>query len=508
MTMRLSICPKGYTAAGVAAIVLLLLVASVAFPQGKPKWAEDLPNLPQRQGYYQGLGITRATADGAADWNDASGKARAQISSQIRVRISNTVTRAIKETASGADIAIAEAYASTTDQITSASLEGVVLERWFDEDTGNLYAYGAISQAEVERRFREKMEDAIASARVYYQGARKAIDRNDPFTALGQLSEAMLVVALAEGALDRTIAASLDGAGPATPVLPELQTQLCGMLSKLQFEALDGNGQDAERGKGLEAPLHGRLSFKSDHGTYPVKNAVLVPSFVAPAAGRVPEDVRTDAAGEFTLPVIEVKNGESVNRVRVVPGVPGAAVLKAQSPDLARCWSTAYVDFTFKMKSRTNITMAVRILESNMGTVRSKSSVQEEVQKGLLESQYAILDDSHALGEMSTEKIHTALSTGDYRPVLATVGKRADVIIVGEATTAERSNPFPQMYFGAGRVILRILDCKTGRVLGSVVMEDQKEGGPTYEQAGRKLLEKMARTAAEQVRTEVKKALE
>jgi hypothetical protein len=235
---------------------------------------------------------------------------------------------------------------------------------------------------------------------------------------------------------------------------------------------------------------------------------VLVPSFVAPATGRVPEDIRTDAAGEFTLPVIEVKNGEAVNRVRLTPGVPGAAVLKGQSPDLARCWSTAYLDFTFKMKSRTNITLAVRILESNMGAVRAKSSVEEAVQKGLLENQYSILDDSHALGDMSTEKIHAALTSGDYRPILATVGKRADVVIVGEATTAERSNPFPQMYFGVGRVILRILDCKTGRVLGSVVMEDQKEGGPTYEQAGRKLLEKMARTASDQVREEIKKALE
>jgi hypothetical protein len=507
MTMRPT--PSMHTlVASVAACVVILLGTSPAVAQDKPGWASDLPNLPQRQGYYQGLGITKVTADGAADWNDASGKARAQISSQIRVRISNTVTRAIEETAKGTDIAIAEAYATTTDQITTASLEGIVLERWFDEDAGVLYAYGAISQAEVERRFREKMEDAIASARVYYQGARKAIDRNDPFTALGQLSEAMMVVALAEGALDRVLSASLDGTGPSTPVLPELQTQLCGMLSKMQFEILDGNEQNAERGKALQAPLHGRLSFKSDHGTYPVKNAVLVPSFVAPAAGSVPEDIRTDAAGEFSLPVNEIKNGEAANRIRLTPGVPGAAVLKAQSPDLARCWATAYVDFTFHLRSRTNITLAVRVLESNMGTVRAKSSVQEEVQKGLLGNQYSILDDSHALGDMTTEQIRSALSSGDYRPILATVGKRADVIIIGEATAAERSNPFPQMYFGVGRTLLRIIDCKTGRVLGSVVMEDQKEGGPTYEQAGRKLLEKMARAASDRVREEVKSALE
>ena len=508
MTMRLTVSSSSLVAACIAALLLFGMAVPRAGAQEKPRWASDLPNLPQRQGYYQGLGITKVTADGSADWNDASGKARAQISSQIRVRISNTVSRAVQETASGSDITVAEAYASTTDQITTASLEGIVLERWFDEDAGLLYAYGAISQAEVERRFREKMEDAVASARVYHAGARKALERNDPFTALGQLSEAMLVVALAEGALDRTLTAALDDAAAPAPVLPVLQTQLCGILSKLQFEILDGNEQDAERGKGLAVPLHGRLSFKSDHGVYPVKNAVLVPLFVAPAAGRVPEDIRTNAVGEFSLDVIEVKNGESANRIRIAPGVAGAAVLKAQSPDLARCWSTAYVDFTFKMKSRTNITLAIRVLETNMGTARPKSSVQEAIQKGLLGSQYSILDDSQALENMTEEQIHGALASGDYRSILATVRKRADVVIVGEASAAERSNPFPQMYFGAGRVLLRILDCKSGRVLGSVVMEDQKEGGPTYEQAGRKLLEKMARSASEQIREEMKNALE
>ena len=69
-------------------------------------------------------------------------------------------------------MSLTDAYASTTEQITTATLEGIVLERWYDEDSEMLYAYGAISQAEVERLFREKMEDALASARVYQAAAR------------------------------------------------------------------------------------------------------------------------------------------------------------------------------------------------------------------------------------------------------------------------------------------------------------------------------------------------
>jgi hypothetical protein len=58
----------------------------------------------------------------------------------------------MQETSSGSDN-VAAAFASTTEQITTAT-SSIALERWLDEDNGLLYAYGAISQAEVERRFR------------------------------------------------------------------------------------------------------------------------------------------------------------------------------------------------------------------------------------------------------------------------------------------------------------------------------------------------------------------
>ncbi len=161
-------------------------------------------------------------------WEDAAGRARAQIASQIRVRINNTVTHAVQETASGTDMSLTDAYASTTEQITTATLEGIVLERWYDEGTEILYAYGAISQAEVEQRFREKMQDALASARVFHAAALKAMEQDDPFTACSRLLEAMKVVSLAEASLERVISASLEGSGPSVPVLPVLQSQMCG----------------------------------------------------------------------------------------------------------------------------------------------------------------------------------------------------------------------------------------------------------------------------------------
>jgi len=491
-----------------AVCIAACLCSAPARGQDVPSWASDLPNLPQRAGWYQGLGITKVTGDAAADWNDASGKARSQIASQIRVRISSTVTNAMHESASGTEMTLAAAFASTTEQITTATLEGIVLERWNDEDNGLLYAYGAISQAEVERRFRERMENAVAAARVFHDAAQKALQRNDPYTACGQLVEAMKVVSLAEASLERTLTASFDGRGAPVPALPALQSEVCGVLSKLQFEILGGDNQEAERSKALPQPLRGRLSYKSDHGSYPVNNALLTAGIVAPATGTVVSDVRTTATGEFTLPVQEILSGEATNRIRVTLGLQGVDVIAAQSPELTRCWSTAYVDFTFRMRSRTNIAVAIRILETNMGAPRAKSAVQEEIQKQLLGSRYTIVEDSKALSGLTPARVQQVLASGEYNELVAAVGKVADIAVLGEVSTSERSNPFPQMYFSAGRAIIRVIDCKTGLLLGNVNIEDGKEGGANYDQAGRKLLDKMGKSVAESVLKEMKKALE
>jgi hypothetical protein len=54
-----------------AVCLCALLCSAPLYGQDAPRWASELPNLPQRTGWYQGLGITKVTGDGTADWNDA-----------------------------------------------------------------------------------------------------------------------------------------------------------------------------------------------------------------------------------------------------------------------------------------------------------------------------------------------------------------------------------------------------------------------------------------------------
>jgi len=159
-------------------------------------------------------------------------------------------------------------------------------------------------------------------------------------------------------------------------------------------------------------------------------------------------------------PVQEILGGEAVNRIRVTLSLQGVDVIAAQSPELTRCWSTAYVDYTFRMRSRTNIAVAIRILETNMGAPRAKSTVQEQIQRQLLGSRYSIVEDSKALSGLTPGRIQEVLASGEYNELVAALGKHADVAILGEVSTAQRSNPFPQMYFSSGRAIVRVIDCR------------------------------------------------
>jgi hypothetical protein len=73
--------------------------------------------------------------------------------------------------------------------------------------------------------------------------------------------------------------------------------------------------------------------------------------------------------------------------------------------------------------------------------------VQEEIQRQLLGSRYSIVEDSKALAGMTPAQIQEILASGTYQDLVAALGKHADVAVLGEVSTAERSNSL-QMYPG------------------------------------------------------------
>jgi hypothetical protein len=482
-------------------ILFLFLMVPVLHAQEVPVWAKHLPDLPARPGFYQGLGSARSSGDVDADWAAASGRARAQILQQIRVVVNNKVVSKIEEKTSAEHASITEAFSSTTDQIATGTLENVPTERWFDEENKMLYAYAFISKLEVEEKFDEVLNTATASARVYHDAATKALAGGDAYLALSSYLQAIKGVTLAELYLNKTITGDIQGTKQKVPVLPVLQSEMCSLLNSLKFHITGGNDQQAERGRGLPVPFSGKVVVRSSTGDAPLRNAALITAFVPPGAGTLSPVSRTDEEGNFQFSVTEVRGGDAVSKIRVTVALPGVEILAEKLPDATRCLSDTYVDYTYRLKTRANITIAMHIVEYNLSKKRAKSSVQEEIQKQLLSDRFAILEESQVLQAVPEDKLTSAAQSGDFHTVVAGLSRIADVVVVGVVSTEQRTNPSPGIFFSSGTAVVRAIDAKSGQILASVSLDNEKEGGGSYEAAGMRLLQKMGKKIGEELKT-------
>jgi hypothetical protein len=481
--------------------VVVLLLTSVLYAQDVPPWARHLPDLPSQPGFYQGLGSARSTGDAEADWAVASGRARAQILQQIRVVVNNKVVSKIEERTSARQSSITEAFSSTTDQIATGTLENVPTERWYDEDNKTLYVYAYISKLEVESRFEEQLAAATASAKVYHEAATTALASGDPYLALSDYLQAVKGVVLAELYLDKTITGDLRGTKEKIPLLPVLQSEMCSLLSNVKFQVTGGDEQQAERGRSLSTPMTGAVLIRTATGVVPMRNAVLTAAFVPPGTGTLSPVSRTTDEGKFQFSVTEVTGGDAVSKIRVGIALPGVNILAEKLPDAVRCLSDVYLDFTFHLKTRANVTVAMHITEHNLSKKRAKSSVQEEIQKQLLGEKYTILEESQVLQAVPEEKLSAAAQSGDFHTVVAGLSRIADVVVVGLVSTEQRTNPTPGIFFCSGTAVVRAVDARSGQILASVSLDNEKEGGGSYEVAGMRLLQKMGKRIGEELKS-------
>ncbi len=469
--------------------------------QDIPSWARHLPDLPSRPGYYQGLGSTHSSGDADADWTAASGHARSQILQQIRVVVNNKVVSRIEEKPSAEQLSsVSDAFSSTTEQIATGTLEGVPMERWFDDDNKVLYAYACISRLEIETKLEEALDEASSSAQVYHSAAAKALRDGDGYVALSNYLQAMKGVTLAELYLNKTITGDISGKGEKVPVLPVLQSEMCSLLGKVKFTITGGNDQQAERGRSLAGPLSGIVSMRTASGEVPLRNANLTAAFLPPGAGTLSPLSRTDEEGRFQFSVTEVTGGDAVSKIRVSVALPGMDVLSEKLPDAARGLSETSVDYSYHLKTRASVTVAMHIVEYNLAKKRPKSSVQEEIQKQLLTDRYVILEESQVLQAVPEEKLTAATQSGDFHSVVAGLSHLADVVVVGTVSTEQRTTPAAGIFFSSGTAVVRAIDARSGQILASVSLDNEKEGGGSYEAAGMKLLQKMGKRIGEELK--------
>ncbi len=491
-----------------ALLVLTGLVLISLFGQERPDWARSLPNLPNKPESFQGLGIVSGTGNANEDWQRATGRARSDILSQIRVYVVSTATNSMAEVMSGNQSQLRSAFESTTEQIAEGALENLIIERWYDETNKVFYAYAAIARREVERGYEEKLRTAVESAATYFASGLRATEEGNIALAIGEYLEASKLVLLSESYLKKTIVGDIDRDGREEPALAFLQTQCCNLLGSIRMEIVSGNNQLAEKNSALPLPLVGTITAQTARGSVPVHSVLLQSSFVSPARGSMPSQLRTDDHGMFSLAVNEVTQGEATNTVRVGLLFQGLEMLGERLKEVSRCWTGISVDFTFAMRVRTNVKLALHVVEWNLGKPNPKSTVQEELQKRLIGERYMIVEESQIFRKIPAKGLSRAVEGGDFEPVISAASGIADFVVVGIVTTKERSNPTPGIYFTTGSATIRVIDVKSGKIIASAALDNEREGGNSYEVAGMKILQRLGRQVGDEIKASVDKVLQ
>ena len=96
--------------------------------------------------------------------------------------------------------------------------------------------------------------------------------------------------------------------------------------------------------------------------------------------------------------------------------------------------------------------------------------------------------------------MNAAAKSGDFHSVVAGLSRIADVVVVGLVSTEQRTNPTSGIYFSSGTAVVRAIDAKSGQILASVSLDNEKEGGGSYEVAGMRLLQKMGKKIGEELK--------
>jgi len=487
-------------------LFLFLALSSPVQGQEKPEWARHLPNLPSRPEHYQGIGIVSGSGDEGADWQKASDGARADIAAQIRVRIISTMTSKVEESSQDGKRSLNEVFQSVTQQIAEGTLEGLQIQRWYDRKNNVYYAYAAMSKRDVESKFNESLHNAVSSASQYYFAGQRAIMSDNPYLALTRYFEALKITVIAESYLNTSIRGDIDSSGSEKPLIPFLQNELCQLVGRIRFVVASGNDQEGEKGRMLLRPFVGRIVY--GEASIPMKDALLAAAFVSPAEGKLSPELRSDEHGVFKVEVNEINEGEAVNKVRVSLVLKGLEILTAKMPDAVRCWKNNYVDFAFRLRVRTNVKIAVHILERRLGRINVKSSVQEEIQKKLIGGQYTLIEESRIHSVFPLARLNVAIEAGNFDAVVQALSPLSDVVIVGLADTKERSNPSPGIFFSTGSATIRVIDTRTGRIIASAALDNEKEGGNSYEVAAMKMLQRIGKQLGDEIKANVDKALQ
>lgn len=478
-------------------------------------WTKGLPNMPRRDGYYQGLGVVPVSAKQGEDAQKVEAEARAQVIRAIRSEITSKVTNVMEESTKGGASEYSESFNSLTESFSSETLKNLKVEFYIDKKSKKHYAYCEISIAEVERQFAERLKKAINVAKTYFQAARQAETAGDYYTALTQYLEGAKEIVVAELINKEPIEGDIDGSGKAVSVKATFDTQLKTLLGRMRVEIVSGEGQKGTKGEPLALPLTAKLVYDKGGSVAGVKNANLSASAVAPTVVKIDETSKTDGSGtaNFTLHSVETVNPSGVNKVRIGLNARDFEMFASQLPGAVEKARSVFKDFSFTAKGSAITKIVILIFETNMGKENSVSIVEGDIVKQLVSNKFKVIDKGEVFRAISKEQAKSAAESSNDDVVSNALKAVADVLIIGAVEAKESEGGANTPYGSSSRKTswaggsVRCIDLENGKIIANSEKQGIRGQQLSLEKAGIMALTELSKQTSKEILDGLNQAL-
>ncbi len=464
-----------------------------------PEWVYQPPDRPD---LLQGVGVANETGSPEDDKLRADNNAFSEIVRQIRVTISSTLSSYYQEegTETGG-FTSSEVVSKMTESYAQETIEGITIaDRYYDKKKGTYYAYAYISRRALEEQFRRKAEQAVRISRDYHRYAREALGAGNVYGALGHYMRALEELFVVQAYLKRKIEGDLEDDGREEMLQARLESELTSILAALDFEVVSGGGQHAQRNRGLESPLIGRVNYHGD-AVLPVAGLPVNASFLN-AVGEITGETMTGADGRFELFVSRVESAsEEIGLIKAGIIIDELAPFKQEVGAIFKQVDRVGCTFEFTIDVISSIRIFVSIFEEVNGTEVPNPYANGSVIKSLVRNEFSVVDAASLTSGASRQEIGRMVRYGNDRGIVSAVGGDADYAIVGTITSVTSDS----MAIGMGIVYsradadIRVIDLDSGRVVASSSLAGVKGAGNN----GRKANAKAIRGCADKVAVEI-----
>lgn len=443
-------------------VFVVLSSVSQVTAQHTPDWAVRLPNIPELEGYYQGLGIAESSGDLNEDWERAINRARANLVSQIEVHIISEMTSRIIETE---ESGIFDVESIFDEQISASSqllLHDVPVRRWYDDDREIYYAYIVIPFSYVDDLRRNYLSNAKSVYDFYSTVANEFIVNNEIysgfliyFEGLTNLMEIRQNIE-SVGAQDQT-----------TYDISQLSYQyenlICDLLRRIEITTDISETQALDSQGSYPGFLEGEVIYL-DHN----KNRLPVTSqfpVKAETFGYFEANLNLTQRGEkFFLHLEDIIAAGEINEAELSVLLPDHFQIMRNVPSLAACTQHLKWKESITVTGKKNTRIVIYIDEIENGVHTGKQIVTDALRSELAGKGFIV-------------------ETGEEYNCQGNNEPFDGYLVCGEIQINDRSNPRPNFYFATASGNIEIIDAHKNSALGIIQTGEIREGGNGYQQA-------------------------